>query len=515
MVEFLVYRIGNWDNKCKNDKCKDYRLVATFNGVDIEIETWENEYSGEQPTTGGSAQGITWTKEVEADSILKFIVHVPSALLTGAIDISLDYTVDQGALAIGIDQFEVTLYSNSCPAPTARRHLIESMRVPGYESNERSDERSLGQDVEADECQCVCPALAGENPAPGSGPSAPKVLDLYVAADGVDCAPQGTKVGSVTLVYNKNGTVTATYEVDPKYQLKSTTLYVGDERLPGSESGDVLPISQFPYTGSEVEYNVDPLNCDYYVAAAAEICGEFPTLEPTSAPTSSPTAGPTSGPTGATLTPTASPTSGPTSGPTGATLTPTASPTAADRNAPTPAAPPKPTPAKPTPAGPAPTPGTYGDPHIMTFASEEFDFHAACDTVLLDNPNFRGVGMRIHTRTKLNTWWSYVEAAAIQIGDDVLEVKGGDQGFKFWVNGVEGRDETDIIFSPLKLKVHFKVVNSHQLHVRIDLKGDVIGLQTYKQFVKVTIPARKAENYLDYRWVVLEFRSDELQINLR
>jgi len=145
------------------------------------------------------------------------------------------------------------------------------------------------------------------------------------------------------------------------------------------------------------------------------------------------------------------------------------------------------------------TPGTYGDPHVVTFGGQKFDFHAACDLVLLDNPNFRnGTGMTVHIRTKLHTWWSFVQAASIRIGDDVLEVMGGDHDYTFWVNGVEGATtESTLLFSQLGLKVQFKPVNSHQLHVRVDLSdGDAIALQTYKHFVRVDIKANHAANYI-------------------
>ena len=112
----------------------------------------------------------------------------------------------------------------------------------------------------------------------------------------------------------------------------------------------------------------------------------------------------------------------------------------------------------------------------MTFGGSKYDFHAACDLVLLDNPKFRnGVGMTIHVRTKLQTWWSFVQAAAIRIGQDILELEGGNNDYKVHINGVEGRGESAISFSQIGLNVQFKRVNAHQLQVRVDLAdGDAI-----------------------------------------
>ena len=47
----------------------------------------------------------------------------------------------------------------------------------------------------------------------------------------------------------------------------------------------------------------------------------------------------------------------------------------------------------------------------------------------MDNPAFgNGLGLRVHIRTKIHTWWSYIESAVVMIGDGILEVKGGEDG---------------------------------------------------------------------------------------
>ena len=78
--------------------------------------------------------------------------------------------------------------------------------------------------------------------------------------------------------------------------------------------------------------------------------------------------------------------------------------------APAPATPAAPAPAPaapaPAPATPAAVSGTKGDPHFVTFAGEQYDFHGGCDLVLLSNPGFsNGLGMDIHVRTVIKTWW--------------------------------------------------------------------------------------------------------------
>mmetsp|Transcript_38109 Transcript_38109/g.80225 ORF Transcript_38109/g.80225 Transcript_38109/m.80225 type:complete len:605 (-) Transcript_38109:198-2012(-) len=81
----------------------------------------------------------------------------------------------------------------------------------------------------------------------------------------------------------------------------------------------------------------------------------------------------------------------------------------------------------------------YGEPHFTTWSGEKYDFQGECDLVMLRNDDFMdGLGMHVHIRTKIRNIFSYVEAAAVKIGDDVFEVQGG--MFKehtYLVNGVK------------------------------------------------------------------------------
>lgn len=132
-------------------------------------------------------------------------------------------------------------------------------------------------------------------------------------------------------------------------------------------------------------------------------------------------------------------------------------------------------------------PSMYGDPHIKAWSGKSFDFHGGCDLVLLDNPSFHdGLGMAIHVRTHIVSWWSHIATAAIKIGDDILEITGGEEG-KYYINGVErDTDEKGQVFSKLGLKITTKRATKKQLRVRIDLlNGDAIGFETYKTFVRV------------------------------
>lgn len=132
--------------------------------------------------------------------------------------------------------------------------------------------------------------------------------------------------------------------------------------------------------------------------------------------------------------------------------------------------------------------GASGDPHITDWSGKSYDYHGGCDLILLQNKNFAsGMGMTIYIRTKVNTWWSSIDTAVIQIGDDTLEVQGG-EGAHVWVN----RDwklelqTGDAVLGDFP--VHFNRVNDHHTSTRIDLgHGDAISIETFKGFVRVNV----------------------------
>jgi hypothetical protein len=65
-----------------------------------------------------------------------------------------------------------------------------------------------------------------------------------------------------------------------------------------------------------------------------------------------------------------------------------------------------------------------GDPHIKTWAGKFFDYHGECDIVFMHAPDFdgEGVDLDIHVRTTIRNQYSYIESAAVQINNEVLEV---------------------------------------------------------------------------------------------
>jgi len=131
--------------------------------------------------------------------------------------------------------------------------------------------------------------------------------------------------------------------------------------------------------------------------------------------------------------------------------------------------------------------GAYGDPHIKTWTGEQFDFHGICDLVLVSNAEFgKGAGLDVHIRTKKMRQWSYVDSAAIRIGIDILEVRGGEKR-NFWINGIEGNGNTDKL-SISEYPIQYYPISKNSETFIVDLgNGEGIVFKTWNSFVSVKV----------------------------
>jgi len=140
--------------------------------------------------------------------------------------------------------------------------------------------------------------------------------------------------------------------------------------------------------------------------------------------------------------------------------------------------------------------GAYGDPHIKTWDGELFDFHGVCDLVLVSNPEFdNGVGLDIHIRTKKTRQWSYVDSAAVRIGDNILEVRGGKKS-ALWINGIQGNVKTDEL-TISDYSIEHQHINEKSEKFVIDLGDDErIIFKTWNSFVSTKIENPQQNNFV-------------------
>jgi hypothetical protein len=137
--------------------------------------------------------------------------------------------------------------------------------------------------------------------------------------------------------------------------------------------------------------------------------------------------------------------------------------------------------------------GCDGDPHIQLWNRTRFDYHGECDLVLLDNKDFAdGLGMNIHLRTTqepyadIPAFYSFIESAAIRIGDDILEF----EGVNFWINGVQGSDSDLPTTVGGEFLLHYPTFteDGQAKHYLIDLHGDdYVLVYNYMQFMSVVV----------------------------
>lgn len=120
--------------------------------------------------------------------------------------------------------------------------------------------------------------------------------------------------------------------------------------------------------------------------------------------------------------------------------------------------------------------------------------------VLLQNPDFNnGQGLTIHIRTKISTWWSYIERAVVKIGDDTLEVKSGLEDKQYWANGEAGDKVVDSGRLPFAIggfPIRFRVRRKNEFQFKIFLNDNQsILIRSVKDFLRVEVANPTVESF--------------------
>ncbi|KAL7561371.1 hypothetical protein ACA910_001475 [Epithemia clementina (nom. ined.)] len=137
--------------------------------------------------------------------------------------------------------------------------------------------------------------------------------------------------------------------------------------------------------------------------------------------------------------------------------------------------------------------GGGGDPHFKLWNRTRYSYHGECDLVLVQSNAFaQGLGLDLHIRTTIHDFYSYIEAAALRIGDTVLEVSGG----RFWITGVEGSDDgSSSDLSGFTLHPAYTIGKAKVYQVDLN-RGDKILFRNYKHFMFVDITGN-ADDFAD------------------
>lgn len=139
-----------------------------------------------------------------------------------------------------------------------------------------------------------------------------------------------------------------------------------------------------------------------------------------------------------------------------------------------------------------PTAGGGGDPHFKRWDQENRNtFHGECDLVVVHSESFHNVGFDMHVRTTIQDFFSYIEAAAVKLGEDILEVENGN----LKLNGVDHSDaDLPLVFGEQKYTL-YKHSEDHRNDgsvlrrtYRLTLEDDTeIEFRFYKKFMTYQI----------------------------
>eukprot|EP00980_Cylindrotheca_fusiformis_P000320 scaffold77_cov78-Cylindrotheca_fusiformis.AAC.1 len=154
------------------------------------------------------------------------------------------------------------------------------------------------------------------------------------------------------------------------------------------------------------------------------------------------------------------------------------------------------------------TSGSNGDPHFRTWSGGHFEYHGQCDMILVKDEEFAdGLGLEVQIRTKLVRFWSFIQNAAIRIGEDTLEMQGSPElsmqkgNNHYWINSIYQGQVTSLGGLPVtanyagkhKNKRWFfskygggnKISRSFEIDLSSKYPGQKIVIGSYKEFVRI------------------------------
>lgn len=129
-----------------------------------------------------------------------------------------------------------------------------------------------------------------------------------------------------------------------------------------------------------------------------------------------------------------------------------------------------------------------------------------CDLVMLDAPNFgNGQGLTIHSRTKDRYDYSYIESAAIKIGDNVFQLSS--HGYYI----LDGVSQAELPSTIGGYTIRQTVQNNKESKFEIQIsERKSIELSTFKDLVNVRAPVLNSTEFRTSKGLFGKFPSGEL-----
>ena len=136
--------------------------------------------------------------------------------------------------------------------------------------------------------------------------------------------------------------------------------------------------------------------------------------------------------------------------------------------------------------------GGGGDPHFRRWDMQHTSFHGECDLVMVHSNQFHnGAGLDLHVRTTIEDYFSFIESAALRIGEHTIEV----HPTKMYIDGHElDKDELPVTFGDdFKYTISKAEVESNKNarfynYYKIDLHEDSnILFKFYKNYLTIDV----------------------------
>jgi hypothetical protein len=141
----------------------------------------------------------------------------------------------------------------------------------------------------------------------------------------------------------------------------------------------------------------------------------------------------------------------------------------------------------------------------LTWGNQFFDFMGECDIVLAESKEFGlGLGMTAHVRAKARYEYTYIQSAALKIGDDILEVSGYGA---YMLNGISGV-ELPIKIGADKFTLSKIVKNEQDVTFDIEVsEDDHIQVKAFKDLVSVRFVGAEEVEFHDVVGIMGNFQN--------